>query len=142
MYRTVGKTIPLCILLAMFAAAQANDTLEASAEKFQWLPGRLIPNEFGLRDGTWSAQTVRECVARCAADASCSGFSVEKAIGDAWAAGCKAASCEVKTECHAKGIRAVDSFWLPSDGDIRVPAVDADSNAWIEGWGTLLKQQD
>ena len=73
----------------------------------------------------WSDQTVLECAARCAADASCCGFSVEKAIGGAWAAGRDAVSGEVK-----------------SDGDIRVPAVNARSNAWIEGCGTILKKRD
>lgn len=141
MHHALGRTTFCFMLLAMFAAAEASEPAEESTDKFQWFPGRLIPNEFGLKDGTWSGRTVLECIELCEADASCSGFSVEKVIGDAWAAGCKAQSCAIKTECHAKGVRADDSFWLPSDGDIRVPAVDAHSNAWIEGWGTILKQQ-
>lgn len=142
MYRAFKRTTLVLIVASLGNVAQASEPLEASTDHLQWLPGQLIPNEFGLKDGTWSDQTVRQCADRCAADASCSGFSVEKAIGDAWAAGCKATSCEVKTECHAKGVRGNDSFWLPVDGDIRVPAVDPDSNAWIMGWGTLLKRRN
>lgn len=142
MQGSAGRYVLGVMLLALSVAAAASETLQPSTDHFSWLPGQLIPNEFGLKVGTWSDQTVRQCAARCAADASCSGFSVEKVIGDAWATGCKADSCEVKTECHAKGARENESFWLPGDREIRVPAVDAHSNGWIAGWGTLLKQQE
>lgn len=107
---------------------------------YRWLSGKLIPNEFGLPDGAWSDSTIRECISKCSADRHCAGFSVEKKFGDAWEAGCEGTLCEEKTECHAKGDYGSSAFWLPGDTSIRVPAVDAGSNAWIENWGTVLKK--
>lgn len=107
---------------------------------YAWLPGKLIPNEFALADGTWSNSSVRECLSKCTAHKDCSGFSVKKIYGDAWQSGCKDGVCDQKTECHAKGPRSSGEYWLPNDQQIRVPKVDANSNAWIEGWGTILKK--
>ena len=107
-----------------------------------WLPGKLIPNEFALADGTWSNSSIQECLSKCSAQKACSGFSVKKMYGDAWRSGCKGGICEQKIECHAKGTRSSSNYWLPNDQQIRVPKVDASSNAWIEGWGTILKSSN
>jgi hypothetical protein len=111
-----------------------------SESSYSWLTGKLIPNEFGLADGTWSDATIRECIAKCSAAGNCFGFSVEKKFGDAWEAGCSGTLCDEKTECHAKGDYGSSPLWLPTDAKIRVPAVDARSNAWITEWGTILKK--
>lgn len=108
-------------------------------DSYQWITGKLIPNEFGLPDGTWSDSTIRECLSKCSADMNCVGFSIEKKFGDAWETGCEGALCNEKTECHAKGDYASSALWLPTDAMIRVPTLDAKSNAWIENWGTVLK---
>ena len=111
-----------------------------SGATYEWLTGKLIPNEFGLPEGTWSDSTIRECIAKCSADKNCFGFSVEKKYGDAWEGGCYGTLCDEKTECHAKGDFGSGPLWLPTDTRIRVPAVDAKSNAWITNWGTILKK--
>ena len=67
-------------------------------------------------------------------------LSVEKKFGDAWEGGCKGTLCDEKTECHAKGDYGSSPLWLPTDTKIRVPAVDAKSNAWITNWGTIIKK--
>jgi hypothetical protein len=108
-------------------------------DSYQWMPGKLIPNEFGLPDGTWSDSTIRECITKCSADKNCFGFSVEKKFGDAWEGGCEGTLCDEKTECHAKGDYGSSALWLPTDAKIRVPTVDSNSNAWITKWGTVLK---
>ncbi len=142
MHSTFRKAAICLVACAVVVSVRAGEPSDASVSNFEWLPERLIPNEYGLQNGTWSDQTILQCLARCEADSQCSGFSVEKTIGVAWAQGCEGGACLVKTECHAKGLRGSDAFWLPSDSAIRVPAVDARSNAWIGGWGTLLKKQD
>ena len=111
-----------------------------SEASYQWLTGKLIPNEFGLSEGTWSDSKIRECITKCSADKNCYGFSVEKKFGDAWEGGCNGTLCDEKTECHAKGDYVSSPLWLPTDTKIRVPAVDAKSNAWITNWGTILKK--
>ncbi|MEI6545747.1 MAG: hypothetical protein WCN85_01905 [Burkholderiales bacterium] len=127
------------ILLFLFScAALAADT--ASQSGYQWVPGKLVPNEFALPDGTWSNATVRECVSRCTAQKACSGFSVEKKFGDAWQGGCQGSLCEQKTECHAKGSFGTSAMWSPADAIIHVTKVDAKSNAWIANWGTVIKR--
>jgi hypothetical protein len=118
-------------------AQSDSDPAEVS---YHWIAGKLIPNEFGLPDGTWSSSTLRDCIDKCSADENCVGFSVERKFGDAWAAGCTGALCDAPTECHAKGVYGSSDWWLPNDAAIRVPGVDANSNAWIENWGTLLKK--
>ena len=107
---------------------------------YLWMSGKLIPNEFALADGTWSNTSIRECIYKCSNQKTCSGFSIKKIYGDAWQSGCKDGVCEQKTECHAKGSRSSNDYWLPNDQQIRVPKVDASSNAWIVGWGTILKK--
>ena len=115
---------------------------QTASEKigYLWVPGKLIPNEFALVDGTWANSSIRECISKCSDQKSCSGFSIKKIYGDAWRSGCKDGMCEQKTECHAKGSRSSNDYWLPNDRQIRVPKVDVSSNAWIEGWGTVLKK--
>lgn len=85
-----------------------------SEDSYQWMTGKLIPNEFGLPEGTWSDSTVRECITRCSADKNCFGFSVEKKFGDAWEGGCEGTLCDKKTECHARGtmVQALCGFPL------------------------------
>ena len=139
MYKASGilATFFTLVLYGMTAMAQ-NQTAIAKGG-YAWLPGKLIPNEFALADGTWSNASIRECVSKCSAQKTCSGFSIKKIYGDAWQSGCKDGMCDQKTECHAKGPRSSTEYWLPNDQQIRVPKVDASSNAWIEGWGTILK---
>ena len=134
------------IVLAIFFVVTGcvkNDPGEnnkgGSEDSYQWMPGKLIPNEFGLPKGTWSDSTIRECIAKCSADKNCFGFSVEKKFGDAWESGCEGTLCDEITECHAKGDYGSNTFWLSTDAKIRVPTVDAKSNAWITKWGTFLK---
>lgn len=135
------------IILAVFLAASswskdgnAQDSGNSAEDSYHWLAGKLIPNEFGLPGGTWSGSSLRECISKCSADKNCRGFSVEKKFGDAWAAGCERALCDEETECHAKGDYGSSDLWLPNDAKIRVPSVDANSNTWIEDWGTILKE--
>lgn len=118
----------------------AQERTTAVEGSFLWVPGKLIPNEFALLNGTWSNSSIRECMNKCSVNKTCSGFSVQKAYGDAWQSGCKNGQCEEKTECHAKGPSRSSEFWLPTDRQIRVPKVDASSNAWINDWGTILKK--
>ena len=117
----------------------ANDE-SRSEDSYQWMTGKLIPNEFGLPEGTWSDSTIRACITKCSDDKKCFGFSVEKKFGDAWESGCGGTLCDEKTECHAKGDYGSSAFWLPTDAKIRVPTVDAKSNGWITKWGTILKK--
>jgi len=118
----------------------AQSSMDSAEVSYHWIAGKLIPNEFGLPDGTWSSSTLRDCISKCSADENCVGFSVERKFGDAWEAGCKGALCDADTECHAKGDYGSSDLWLPNDAEIRVPGVDAKSNAWIENWGTILKK--
>jgi len=134
------------IILAIFLTLIGNAITSVAQEKvavvdasYIWMPGKLIPNEFALPDGTWSNSSIRECISKCSANQSCSGFSIQKVYGEAFQSGCKDEICEQKTECHAKGTRQSSVFWLPNDTQIRVPNVNPNSNDWIEGWGTLLK---
>lgn len=129
--------LSILIFLCSFAAA-ATDT--ASQSGCQQVPGKLVPNEFALPDGSWSNATVQECVSRCTAQKSCSGFSAEKKFGDAWQGGCQGSLCGQKTECHAKVSFGTTAMWSPADTTIRVPKVDARSNAWIVNWGTVIKR--
>ena len=46
-----------------------------SEDSYQWMTGKLIPNEFGLPEGTWSDSTIHECITKCSADKNCFGFS-------------------------------------------------------------------
>ena len=137
MNRFVRIVCSVCIILCVpfTTAAQA-----LSDGAYSWVPARLIPNEFGLPNGTWAQASMRDCINKCSADKSCSGFSVEKKFGDAWRAGCKDGLCDQKTECHAKGTYGAAALWTPTDAQIRVPKVDAQSNAWIAQWGTILKK--
>jgi hypothetical protein len=136
------------VILAIFTLAlyvmtgMAQNQTTAVISGYVWLSGKLIPNEFALSDGTWSNYSILECISKCSAQQACSGFSVKKIYGDAWRTGCKDGVCEQKTECHAKGPRSSSDYWLPNDKQIRVPKVDASSNAWIEGWGTILKNSN
>jgi len=138
-YKATG-ILAIFFALALYAmTGMAQNQTAAAKAGYVWLPGKLIPNEFALADGTWSNASIRECISQCSAQQACSGFSVKKIYGDAWQSGCKDGVCEQKTECHAKGPRSTSEYWLPNDPQIRVPKVDASSNAWIEGWGTILK---
>ena len=123
----------------MAVTSEAQEKVAAVDSDYIWMSGKLIPNEFKLQEGTWSNSSIRECISKCSANKSCSGFSIQKVYGEALQSGCKDGICEQKTECHAKGTRRSSEFWLPNDKEIRVPKVDPNSNAWIEGWGTLLK---
>ena len=129
------------ILVGHAFTSLANEQATGESDSYLWLPGKLIPNEFALSDGTWPKSSIRECIKKCSENKFCSGFSIEKVYGDAWQSGCKGNVCEQKTECHAKGSRSANELWLPSDKQIRVPKVDPNSNAWIEGWGTILKSK-
>lgn len=124
----------LCLALGLPLSAAAQGTA------YEWVPARLIPNEFGLANGTWANASVRECISKCSADKSCSGFSVQKSFGEAWRDGCKSGLCDQKTECHAKGPYGSAALWSSGDSQIRVPKVDAKSNAWMADWGTVLKK--
>lgn len=132
--------LAICLVVSSYNndghAQSSNGGADVS---FQWMAGKLIPNEFGLPDGTWSGSTLRECINKCQADKNCVGFSVEKKFGDAWEAGCEGTLCDEETECHAKGDYGSSDLWLPNDAGIRVPSVDAKSNTWIQDWGTILK---
>jgi hypothetical protein len=131
------------ISLSFFmTAGMSQNVSTVTKSDYIWLPGKLIPNEFALADGTWSNSSIRDCISKCSAQKACSGFSVKKMYGDAWRSGCKDGLCEQKIECHAKGPRSSSHYWLPNDQPIRVPKVDASSNAWIEGWGTILKNSN
>ena len=127
------------ILIGHAFTSVAHEQAAGENESYLWMPGKLIPNEFALLDGTWPKSSIRECINKCSENKTCSGFSIEKVYGDAWQSGCKGNLCEQKTECHAKGSRNTNELWLPSDKQIRVPKVDASSNSWIDGWGTILK---
>ena len=136
------SVVVLLVGMSHSTTSDAQDQKSAANASFSWAPGKLIPNEFGLRNGTWSNRSIRQCMSMCAADNTCSGFSVEKKFGDAWQAGCGNGICDQPTECHAKGPRSSADFWLPTDQAIRVPAVNPTSNAWISEWGTILKKQN
>ena len=135
------------IILAIFLTLIGNAITSAAQEAvalvdgdYIWMPGKLIPNEFALLEGTWSNSSIQECISKCSANRSCSGFSIQKVYGDAMKSGCKDEICEQKTECHAKGTRRSSEFWSPNDKQIRVPKVNPNSNVWIDGWGTVLKK--
>jgi hypothetical protein len=143
--RRIMKKVWIILALFIFVTGCSKNYNEEnnrsrSEDQYQWMSGTLIPNEFGLPGGTWPGATIRECITRCSADTNCFGFSVEKKFGDAWDTGCGGTLCDEKTECHAKGDYGSSALWLPTDSRIRVPAVDARSNAWITNWGTLLKK--
>ena len=78
----------VCLVLGMPLSAMAQASPAGADGAYQWVPARLIPNEFGLPDGTWAQASVRECISKCSANTSCSGFSIEKKFGDAWRSGC------------------------------------------------------
>ncbi len=142
MYKPI-RILAIFFTLAFYVLTGIAQNQTAGVKSnYLWLSGKLIPNEFALVDGTWSNSSIRECISKCTAQKACSGFSVKKIYGDAWQSGCKDGLCEQKTECHAKGPRNSSDYWLPSDQQIRVPQVDASSNAWIEGWGTILKNSN
>ena len=134
------------IILAIFLTligntitSAAQETVAAVDSDYIWMPGKLIPNEFALPEGTWSSSSIQECISKCSANKSCSGFSIQKVYGDAMPSGCKDEICKQRTECHAKGPRKSSEFWSPNDKQIRVPKVNPNSNACIDGWGTVLK---
>lgn len=136
------------VILAIFLTIIGNAITSMAQEKiaavdgdYSWMSGKLIPNEYALLEGTWSNSSIRECISKCSAIKSCSGFSIQKIYGDGLQSGCKDEICEQKTECHAKGPRRSSEFWLPNDKQIRVPKVNPNNNAWIEGWGTILKNK-
>ena len=142
MYKPI-RILAIFFTLAFYVLTGIAQNQTAGVKSsYLWLSGKLIPNEFALADGTWPNSSIRECISKCTAQKACSGFSVKKIYGDAWQSGCKDDLCEQKTECHAKGPRSSSDYWLPSDQQIRVPQVDASSNAWIEGWGTILKNSN
>ena len=141
MYKATGILAIFTLALYVMTGMAQNQTT-AVISGYVWLSGKLIPNEFALSDGTWSNYSILECISKCSAQQACSGFSVKKIYGDAWRTGCKDGVCEQKTECHVKGPRSLSDYWLPNDKQIRVPKVDASSNAWIEGWGTILKNSN
>ena len=132
-------TVTGCSTATSHARGAKQGTTSANS-RYSWLPGKLIPNEFGLAEGTWSSSSIRECMDRCSDNKTCSGFSIEAKFGDAWQGGCRDGLCDAKIECHAKGVRGSNEFWLPTDSKIRNPAVSASSNAWIKDWGTMLKK--
>jgi len=142
MYKTIGILATSFTLAFYVMTSMAQNQANVVKVGYSWLPGKLIPNEFALADGTWSNSSIRECVSKCSAQKACSGFSVKKIYGDAWQSGCKGDICDQKTECHAKGPWGSGEYWLPNDQQIRVPKVDASSNAWIEMWGTILKNSN
>ena len=127
----------VALLISISARAQESATSDIV---YQWVPERLIPNEFGLPDGTWAHTSIRDCISKCSADKLCSGFSIQKSFGDDWRGGCKNGLCDQKTECHAKGPYGSNALWTPADEQIRVATVDAKSNSWMTGWGTVLKK--
>jgi hypothetical protein len=122
----------VCMCLSVIGCTEKSDD-------FQWTPGVLIPNSFGMDNGTWRNVSVSDCVSRCAADQLCQGFSIEAIYGNDWRDGCASGLCDVKTECHAKTEYGAAPYWRPDDKSIHVPAVDPLSNQWIEQWGTLEK---
>ena len=82
------------VVLAVFSVVtgcakdyKGANNKNGSEVSYQWLTGKLIPNEFGLPEGTWSDSTIRECITKCSADKNCFGFSVEKKFGEAWEGG-------------------------------------------------------
>jgi hypothetical protein len=129
----------LCVALHIPISAAAQ-VATGSDGVYQWVPERLIPNEFGLPNGTWANASIRDCIRKCSVDKLCSGFSIQKSFGDALRGGCKDGLCDQKTECHAKGPYGSSVLWTPTDAQIRVPKVDAKSNSWMTGWGTVLKK--
>jgi hypothetical protein len=131
--------ITFLLISSLGEDGSAQSSQDSAGDTYHWLAGQLIPNEFGLPDGTWSGLTLNECISKCSADRNCRGFSVEKKFGDAWESGCEGTLCGQQTECHAKGGFGSSDLWLPDDDEIRVPGVDAKSNSWIQSWGTLLK---
>ena len=139
MYKATGILATFLTLTFYAVTAMAQSQAAVVNSGYVWLPGKLIPNEYALADGTWTNSSIRECLSQCSAQQACSGFSIKKIYGDAWQSGCKDGLCEQKTECHAKGLRSSSEYWLPNDQQIRVPKVDATSNAWIKDWGTILK---
>jgi hypothetical protein len=141
-YKTIGILATFISLACYVMTGMAQNQTAVLKVSYAWLPGKLIPNEFALTDGTWSNSSIQECISKCTAQKACSGFSVKKIYGDAWQSGCKDGVCEQKTECHAKGSRSSSEYWLPNDQQIRVPKVDARSNNWIEGWGTIIKNSN
>lgn len=144
LFLTLGLVAASLALIGCSTATSLSPTSQQRAgsadSSYSWLPGKLIPNEFGLPDGTWSNSSIRECMSKCSDNKTCSGFSIEAKFGDAWQAGCQDGMCDAKIECHAKGVRDSNEYWLPTDTEIRNAAVSATSNAWIKDWGTILKK--
>ena len=140
MRKTAIISVIFLTLIGNAIQSAAQEAVASVDGDYIWMPGKLIPNEFALLDGTWSNSSIQECISKCSANKSCSGFSVQKVYGDAMQSGCKDEICEQKTECHAKGTRRSSEFWSPNDKQIRVPKVNPNSNVWIDGWGTVLKK--
>ena len=138
LYRaTCSKNGLISIVFIVCAVAASS----AKAAEFKWTSGVLIPNEYGLENGTWRDMSINECRKRCEADKSCQGFSIEAVYGDDWQNACADDLCDVKTECHAKTQYGGNAYWHPEDPAIHVPGVDPLSNQWIKQWGTLEKAQ-
>lgn len=79
----------ITLLVALLTVVGCVDaTTKPAGAAYAWKPAQIIPNEFGLLNGTWSNVSIRQCMSMCSADNSCSGFSIEKPFGDAWQAGC------------------------------------------------------
>ncbi len=129
----------LVVVISTGCQGDDDDTVVDDEASYTWVPGELIPNEFGLENGTWSDHTISECIDKCSADENCTGFSVVKELGDAWNGGCEGDACAQTTECHAKGTYGSSALWTASDAEILVPEFDADSNDWVNDWGTVLK---
>ena len=65
----MGKvSIILAIFLILVGHAftsLANEQATGESDSYLWLPGKLIPNEFALSDGTWPKSSIRECIKKC-----------------------------------------------------------------------------
>ena len=117
----------LCVALHIPISAAAQ-VAAGSDGVYQWVPERLIPNEFGLPNGTWANASIRDCISKCSADKLCSGFSIQKSFGDALRGGCKDGLCDQKTECHAKGPYGSSVLWTVGAKVCYLPAYSPDLN--------------
>ena len=70
-------------LIGMAVTSEAQEKVAAVDSDYIWMSGKLIPNEFKLQEGTWSNSSIRECISKCSANKSCSGFSIQKVYGEA-----------------------------------------------------------
>ena len=80
MYKTIGILATSFTLAFYVMTSMAQNQANVVKVGYSWLPGKLIPNEFALADGTWSNSSIRECVSKCSAQKACSGFSVKKSM--------------------------------------------------------------